>query len=69
MESKVEGTRMGFLRKITRKWAQQKSGGIWDTPRSEVVCEAVGTQLTTNQIERRQVTVAQWVVLRPIFEV
>ena len=42
---------------------------MWVTPKAEVVREAAGTQSAMTYIGRRQGTAAQWVALRPIFEV
>ena len=42
---------------------------IWDKTRAEVMQEAVGNQSIMNYIGRQQVTVAQCLALRPIFEV
>ena len=60
---------MGFMRTITGKRAQQKADMILETPRAEVVCEAAQNQSTRTYVGRRQVMVAHWVVLWPIFEV
>ena len=51
------------------KWERQKSDEIWVIPKAEVVQETTGTQLEMTYNGRRQGTVVQWVVLRPIFEV
>ena len=40
-----------------------------ETPRVELVQEAVGTQSAMTYTGRLQATVSQWVALRPIFEV
>ena len=42
---------------------------MWETPGAEVVREAAGSQLAMNYIGTRQEIVAQWVALRPMFEV
>ena len=41
---------------------------MWETPQAEGVREALGTQSEMTNIGRRQATVAQLVVLRPLFE-
>ena len=69
MERTVEGTHTGFLRQITRYRKQRKSYGTWVTPRVEVFQEAAVTQLEMTYIGRRQGMAAQWMALRPIFEV
>ena len=69
MEKKVEGAHTGFLKDITGKRARRIKGGAWETPGSEVVREAAGTQSAMTYIGRRQAIVEQWVALPPIFEV
>ena len=69
MEKKVEGAQTGFLRQITGKQVWRIVDGAWETPRAEVVREAAVMQSVMTCIGIRQVTVAQWVKLRPIFEV
>ena len=41
----------------------------WEKTRAEGVQESAGKQLVMVYIGRQQVTVAQWVELRPLFEV
>ena len=50
-------------------WAWRKSYGTWVTFRVEVLREAAVIKLEMTYIESLQGTLAQWVVLRPIFEV
>ena len=69
MDRTVEGTYMGFLIHITGKKALRKADGTWVTPRAELVWEVERTQSEMTYIGRRQGTMAQWVVLRPIFQV
>ena len=69
MESTVEGSHTGFLRYITGKRVWWIGDGVGETPGSEVVKEAAGTQSEMTYIGRRQATVAHWMALRPIFEV
>ena len=69
MDRKVEGTHTGFLKNIMRKRARRIADETWEMPGVEVVRETVGTQSTMTYIGRQQETVAQWVTLRPIFEV
>ena len=63
MMNLVEGTHMGFLRKITGKRTSQKADRVWDTPASEEEPREAGTQLADKYIGLRQATVAQWVTL------
>ena len=69
MEKMVEGTHTGFLRQITGKRAQRNADETWVTPAAGEVLETAGTQSAATYIGRRQGMVAQWVALRPIFEV
>ena len=69
MVKRVEGAHTGFLQLVTGMRARRLGDTKWETPGEEGVQEAVGTQLARNYIERRQATVAQWVALRPLFEV
>ena len=59
----------GSLRQITGKQARRLGYWMWETPKAEGVRETAGTQSDMTYIGRRQETVAQWVVLPPLFEV
>ena len=54
---------------IAGKRENQLGYGTWETLGAEGIREAAGTQSARIYIERRQATVAQWVVLRPLFDV
>ena len=69
MERMVEGTQRGVLSQIKGKQARWNADGALVTPRSEIVREAAVIQSAMTYIGTRQVTVAQWVELWPIFEV
>ena len=69
MEKKIERAHSNFLRQITGKQARRLGDRMWETPQAEGVREALGTQSEMTNIGRRQATVAQLVVLRPLFEV
>ena len=69
MAKRIEGTHTEFLQMITGKRARQLGYMTWETPGEESVQEAAGTQSARIYIEKRQATVAQWVALRPLFEV
>ena len=45
MANKIEGTHTEFLRMITGKRAKQLEDGTWETPGTEGIREASGTQL------------------------
>ena len=68
MAKRIEGTHTEFRRMIMGKRTKQLGDGTWDTPGAEVIQEAAGTQSARIYIERRQVTVAQWVALCPLFD-
>ena len=69
MERKVEGTNFGFLFHIKGKRARALEHRTRETHDAEGVQEAAGEKLASIYIERQQATVAQWVALRPLFEV
>ena len=69
MAKRIEGTHTEFLINITGKRAKQLVDGTGEIPGAEGIQEAAGTQSARIYIERRQATVAQWVALRPLFEV
>ena len=54
---------------ITGEREKKLGYGTWEYPGEESIREVSGTQLARIYIERRQATVAQWVALRPLFEV
>ena len=58
-----------FLRMIAGKRTKQLGDGTWETVGEEFIQDSVGTQSASIYTERRQATVVQWVVLRPLFEV
>ena len=68
-EKRIEGEHTEFLQMITWKRAKQLEDGTWETPGAEGIQEAAGTQSARIYIEKRQATLSQWVVLRPLFEV
>ena len=68
MERMVEGKHTRFLRQTTGNQARHNADGTRSTPATEEVQEAAGTQLSTTYIGIRQGTVAQWVVMSPVFE-
>ena len=53
---------------VTGKRAKELGDGTWETPGAEFIREAGGTQLGSIYIEQQQATIAQWVALRPLFE-
>ena len=69
MSRKLEGVHMGLLRKITGHKAVRRKDGTWRQVAAEKVLKKAVTQSIGAYIDRRQATVAEWVVLRPILEV
>ena len=69
MERKLEVIHTEFLRQMMGKQAIHLGDGTWETPGAEGVWEAAVTQSEMTYIGIQQATVAQWVALRPIFEV
>ena len=69
LKNRIEGTHTEFLQEITGKRAKQLEDGTWEMPGAEGIREAAGTWSERTYIERRQETVAQWVALRPLFQV
>ena len=69
MLQKLEGVHVGFLRQVTGMKAQSLGGDTWIKEGVDRVLQAAGTKTILGFINRIQVTVAEWVALRPIFEV
>ena len=69
MERNTERVHTGFLLQITGKQARQLRDGTRETPDAEGVREAAGMQSARTYIGIQQATMAQWVALRPLFEV
>ena len=69
MAERVEGTHTEILQMITGKRVRRLGDGTWETPGAEGLREAAGTQSEIIYIEIWKATVAQWVALRPLFEV
>ena len=60
---------MGFLRKVEGMTDQNMGINTWQKEGADRVLQATGTKPLWEYIERRQATVAEWIALRPIFEV
>ena len=60
---------MGFLRQATKLKAKNMKDGSWQKVAAEKVLRGAGTQLLQTYLKRRQVTVAEWLALRTIFDV
>ena len=69
MANRIEGMHTEFLKIIMAKRVKQLEDGTWKTPGAEDIREAAGNESAGIYVERQQTTVAQWVALRPLFEV
>ena len=69
MAKKLDIVHVGFLRQVKRTKVKSQKDISWWKVASERVLQGAGTQPLKTYIDRRQVTVAEWVALRRIFEV
>ena len=69
MANSIEETHTELLQMIMGKRLKQLEDETWETPGAEVTREGLGNQSESIYIEQQQATVAQWVALRPLFEV
>ena len=69
IEKRIEGTHTYFLQMIMEKRAKKFGDGSWETPVAEGIRKAAVTHSDRIYTEQRQATIAQWVELRPLFEV
>ena len=69
MEKQLARVYAGFLLNLMTKREKRSLDGRWQWEGAESILKAVGNQDVRMYIDRRQATVAQWVALRPIFEV
>ena len=65
----IEGVHVGFLWQVTGMKDQKLGGKTWRNEGADGVLQAAGTKPIWGYINKRQATVAEWVDLRPIFEV
>ena len=68
-EADSGGPHVFFLRQVTGKRERRRQDGTWRQEGAESVLKAAGTQDIRTYINRRQAKVAQWVAVRPIFEI
>ena len=60
---------MGSLRQVTGHKSKKKKDGTWiSVSAARVIKEAINQTLGA-YIDKRQVTVAEWVALRPVLEI
>ena len=69
MTHRMEGFHEGFLRKLTNLKAKILRDGLWRKVEAEKVLHRTGKQPLQTYLDKRQATVAEWVDLRPIFNV
>ena len=69
MMQRLEGAHVSFLRQVTQKQATQRRDGSWRQMTAEAVLQGAGTQSLRTYVDRRQATVADWLALRPIFDI
>ena len=60
---------MGFLRQMAEMLARKLGVDTWQKEETERVLQVTGTKTIREYIDRRQVTVEEWVSLQPVFEV
>ena len=69
MTQRLDGVHVGFLRQVKILKAKRLRDGSWRKAAANKVLRGAETQLIQTYLDRRQVTVADWVALRPIFGV
>ena len=69
MLQKMEGVYVGFLRHVVEMLACNLGVGMWQKEGAERVLQETGRKKLREYIETIQARVAEWVALRPIFEV
>ena len=65
----METLHVGFLRQVAVNTAKRQRGGTWISTKAASVIKETRTQTLGAYIDKRQATVVEWVVLRPILEV
>ena len=69
MSRKLEGLHVGFLRQVTGQKAKRQREGTWRSVAAAEVIKESGTHKLWLYIDKRQATVAKWVVLRPVLDI
>ena len=67
MLQKLEGVHMGFLSHVAEMLTRNLGVDTWKKEGVEMLIQATGTKPLWEYIKRRQVKVADWVALRPVF--
>ena len=58
---------MGFQSQVTGKKTRRLGGDSWRKVAAEILLQTAGKKPLKFYIDKRQETVVEWVVLRPIF--
>ena len=69
MAQRLEVVHMGFLQQVTKSKTKLLRDELWQKSEAKKVLQGVDTQPLQTYLEKRQAIVAEWVVLRPIFDV
>ena len=69
MVQRLEGAHVNFLCKVTGGESKRISEGLWWQVTAKTVLQGVGTQPLRTYVDSRQVTVSEWMAIRPIFDV
>ena len=69
MPKKLKGAHVDLLRQVTGMKERRIGDKTWTKEGTDRVLQAAGTKPLREYIDKRQATVAEWVALRPIFEV
>ena len=69
MTKKLEVVHVGFLQQVTGEKAQRLGYKTWKKYGTDSVLQETGTKHLREYVNNKQATVAEWVVLLPIFEV
>ena len=67
MAQRLEVVHMGFMRQETKSKAKLLSYRSWQSDKK--ISQGVETQLLQTYLDKRKLTVTEWVALRPIFDV
>ena len=69
MTYRLEGVHVGFLQQVTKSKAKTLRDELWRKAATEKLLQGATTQPLQTYFDRRQAIVAEWVALRPIFDV
>ena len=69
MAKNIEDVHMAFLHQIKVNTLRENWDGIWRRVVLESILKELSTQKLGTYIDKQQTTVADWVLLRPIYEV